>query len=130
MLWLPRLANALLPHLAPQQGARGKGTGSLETLWTVTSLIDSVCAEPTQKAYVLLCDTAQAYDTVWRDGMYFILYSYGVRGPLLLMIHAWHTSATMTGMWYGIEGQKSLAHKGFVKGVCLPPYCMWLWLTL
>ena len=49
MLWLPRLAKALLPHLAPQQGARGKGTGSIEALWTVASLIDSVCVEPTQK---------------------------------------------------------------------------------
>ena len=121
MLWLPRLAKALLPHLAPQQGARGKGTGSLETLWTVTSLIDSVCVEPTQKAYVLLCDTAQAYDTVWRDGMYFILYSYGIRGPLLRMIHAWHTSATMTGMWYDIEGQKVPCSQGVRQGCVLAP---------
>ena len=121
MLWLPRLATALLPHIAPQQGAKGKGTGSLETLWTVTTLIDSVCAEPTHKAYVLLCDTALAYDTVWRDGKYLILYSYGVRGPLLRMIHAWHTSATMTGMWYDIEGKKVPCTQGVRQGCVLAP---------
>ena len=99
MMWLPRIAAALLPHLVSQQGSKGKGCGSMESLWTLTSLIDSACAQG-QGNYVhaMFCDTSTAYDTVWRDGMYFTLYSYGIRGPLLRMIQQWHQGATMTGL--------------------------------
>jgi hypothetical protein len=36
-------------------------------------------------------DIEKAFDSVWRDGLYFILHAYGVRGKLLRLIVAWHT---------------------------------------
>ena len=122
MMWLPRIAAALLPHLVSQQGSKGKGCGSMESLWTLTSLIDSACAQG-QGNYVhaMFCDTSTAYDTVWRDGMYFTLYSYGIRGPLLRMIQQWHQGAMMTGLWYDIEGATIPYSQGVRQGCVLAP---------
>ena len=122
MLWLPRLASTLLPHLAPQQGSKGKGSSSLDSLWTLTALIDSACAKaPGTHVHAMFCDTATAYDTVWRDGLYFTLYSYGVRGPMLRMIQQWHQGATMTGLWYDIEGSTIPYSQGVRQGCVLAP---------
>ena len=122
MMWLPRIAAALLPHLVSQQGSKGKGCGSMESLWTLTSLIDSACAQGQgNHVHAMFCDTSTAYDTVWRDGMYFTLYSYGVRGPLLRMIRQWHEGATMTGLWYDIEGATIPYSQGVRQGCVLAP---------
>ena len=69
----------------------------------------------------MFCDTATAYDTVWRDGLYFTLYSYGVRGPMLRMIQQWHQGATMTGLWYDIEGSTIPYSQGVRQGCVLAP---------
>ena len=69
----------------------------------------------------MFCDTTTAYDTVWRDGLYFTLYSYGIRGPLLRMIHKWHQGATMTGLWYDIEGSTIPYSQGVRQGCVLAP---------
>ena len=122
MMWLPRIATALLPHLVSQQGSKGKGCGSMESLWTLTSLIDSACAQGQgNHVHAMFCDTSTAYDTVWRDGMYFTLYSYGIRGPLLRMIQQWHQGATMTGLWYDIEGATIPYSQGVRQGCVLAP---------
>ena len=122
MMWLPRIATTLLPHLVPQQGSKGKGCSAIDSLWTLTALIDSAC-DKAQGAHVhaMFCDTTTAYDTVWRDGLYFTLYSYGIRGPLLRMIHKWHQGATMTGLWYDIEGSTIPYSQGVRQGCVLAP---------
>ena len=122
MLWLPRLEAALKPHIAPQQGLQGRGSGSNESLWTVTALIDRACSQsPPQHVHALFCDTSLAFDGVWRDGLYFILYSYGVRGKMLRMVKSWHDSATMTGLWYDIEGFTIPYSQGVRQGCVLAP---------
>ena len=53
--------------------------------------------------------------------MYFTLYSYGIRGPLLRMIQQWHQGATMTGLWYDIEGATIPYSQGVRQGCVLAP---------
>ena len=96
MLWLPRLEGALRHHLVPEQAGYAPKSGAIEALWTLTTLIDThVSSGPGEHAYTCMADTSQAFDGVWRDGMYSLLYSYGVRGRLLRMIRLWHEGATV-----------------------------------
>ena len=92
MLWLPRLEQILDPHIVPHQMAGKEGASSEEAAWTLASIIDHHTKGQTRKQHMYTCfaDTETAYDTVWRDGLYFLLHAYGVRGPLLRMVVAWH----------------------------------------
>jgi hypothetical protein len=39
--------------------------------------------------HVALTDLEKCYDNIWREGLYFILHSFGVRGAMLLNIKLW-----------------------------------------
>ena len=122
MLWLPRLEKLLRPHLAPEQAGYVPKSGALEALWTLTALIDThVDSGPGSHAYACFADSATAFDLVWRDGLYFILYSYGVRGKLLRMIRLWHEGATATGLWYSAESDCIEFSQGVRQGCVIAP---------
>ena len=94
-------------------------SGAIEALWTLTALIDThVASAPQSHAYACFADTSTAFDSVWRDGMYFVLYSYGVRGKLLRMIKLWHDGATAVGLWYQAQSNKIRYSQG-VRQVCV-----------
>jgi hypothetical protein len=65
--------------------------------------------------------TKEAFDSVWRDGLYFILHAYGVRGKLLRLIVAWHDDATATGLWYQTESSPINYSQGVRQGCILAP---------
>ena len=128
MLWLPRLEKQLRPHLPTEQSGFMPKSGSVEALWTIRALVDThVNAEsgntrtPANRAYACFADTATAFDTVWRDGLYFILYSYGVRGKMLRMIKAWHDSATAIGLWYTAQSNRIQFSQGVRQGCVIAP---------
>ena len=122
MLLLPRLENLLRPHLAPEQAGYVPKSGALEALWTLTALIDThVDSGPGSHVYACFADSQTAFDLVWRDGLYFILYSYGVRGKLLRMIRLWHEGATATGLWYSSESDRVEFSQGVRQGCVIAP---------
>ena len=122
MLWLPRMEALLRKHLAPEQAGYMPGSGAVEALWTLTALIDThVSSAPESHAYACFADTATAFDTVWRDGLYFILHAYGVRGKLLRMIALWHEGATATGMWYAMQSNRIQFSQGVRQGCVIAP---------
>ena len=111
---------------SPEQGGFQKQSGCVESLWTLTALIDCSVAhlkKSGQRAivYTVFCDTKEAFDSVWRDGLYFLLHAYGVRGKLLRFIAAWHTGATATGQWYNAESQPIEYSQGVRQGCVLAP---------
>ena len=125
-LLLPRLQRAIQPYIAPEQGGFQKQSGCVESLWTLTALVDCSLAHlkrsSTKSAiYTIFCDTKEAFDSVWRDGLYFILHAYGVRGKLLRLIAAWHTGATATGLWYNVESEPIQYSQGVRQGCVLAP---------
>ena len=126
-LLLPRLQTALAPHIAPEQGGFQKNSGCTESLWTLAALVDCSIShlrrsDPNKgSVYTIFCDTKEAFDSVWREGLYFILHAYGVRGKLLRMIVAWHTGATATGMWYQTESAPIQYSQGVRQGCVLAP---------
>ena len=125
-LILPRIQNAIQPYIAPEQGGFQKQSGCVESLWTLTALIDCSVAHLKKSGqrgivYTVFCDTKEAFDSVWRDGLYFLLHAYGVRGKLLRFIAAWHTGATATGQWYNAESQPIEYSQGVRQGCVLAP---------
>ena len=125
-LILPRLQEAIQPYIAPEQGGFQKQSGCIESLWTLTALVDCSIAHLKRSGargavYTVFCDTKEAFDSVWREGLYFILHAYGVRGKLLRLIAAWHTGATATGLWYNAESQPIQYSQGVRQGCVLAP---------
>jgi exonuclease III len=122
MLWLPRMEAILRPLLAPEQAGFVPKSGALEALWTLNTVIDTEVSRPGKHhVYACFADTATAFDTVWRDGLYFILYSYGIRGKLLRLIKAWHDGATATGHWYTAESRRIQYSQGVRQGCVIAP---------
>ena len=96
--------------------------GAVEALWTLNTIIDAQCStRGTKHAYACFADTATAFDTVWRDGLYFILYSYGVRGKMLRMIKLWHDGATAIGQWYTATSRTVNFSQGVRQGCVIAP---------
>ena len=58
---------------------------------------------------------------MWRDGLYFILYSYGVKGKLLRMVRLWHEGATAVGLWYKAQSNKIQFSQGVRQGCVIAP---------
>ena len=122
MLWLPRLEKQLRPHLPSEQAGFMPKSGSVEALWTIRALVDvQVNSEARNRAYACFADTATAFDTVWRDGLYFILYSYGVKGKMLRMVKAWHDGATAVGLWYNAQSNRIQFSQGVRQGCVIAP---------
>ena len=75
--------------------------GAIEAFWTLKA---SACKFNTQKnsnkTHVLFCDVEKAFDGVWREGLLFLLYTYGVRGRMLRMLFSWQDGAKAVGLWF------------------------------
>ena len=71
--------------------------------------------------HALFCDASLAFDKTSRDGLYFTLNSSGILGKMLRMTKLWHDSATMTGLWYAIEGATIPYSQGVRQGCVLAP---------
>ena len=78
----PELTDKLQPHITKHQGAFQKGTGALEQAWLATQLLQER-REQGIETHAALTDLEKCYDTVWREGLYFLLYSYGVQGDMM-----------------------------------------------
>ena len=110
-------------HLVTEQGCGQKGQGAPEHLWAFIDLMEEgmVGGEvdgETPGAYALFADVANAYDQVWRDGLYLTLYSMGIRGAMWHMIQEWLNNAEACTTWNGVRGGYSGPGGGPSARVC------------
>ena len=68
-----------------------------------------------------LTDLEKCYDNIWREGLYFILHSFGVRGAMLLNIKLWVESTVAFPVWNGVECPKVVPREGLKQGCVLSP---------
>jgi hypothetical protein len=120
MVWLPKLTSKLAPWIGRHQGAFQKGTGALEQAWMCMELIREK-VEGGGEAHVALTDLEKCYDNIWREGLYFILHSFGVRGAMLLNIKLWVESTVAFPVWNGVECPKVVPREGLKQGCVLSP---------
>ena len=120
MVWLPSLTRKLQPHISGHQGAFQKGTGALEQAWLAAQLLQDR-REQGLETHAALTDLEKCYDTVWREGLYFLLYSYGVQGDMLRNIRGWIEETKATPEWNGTVGRTVTPKEGLKQGCCLSP---------
>ena len=88
MVWLPSPTDKLQPHITKHQGAPQKATGALEQAWLATQLLQEG-REQGIGTHAALTDLEECYDTVWREGLYFLLYSSGIQGDMRRGTKSW-----------------------------------------
>ena len=130
--WLPRLVRLATPAIGKEQGCGRKKQGSLEHLWALTEVLED-CMEgrdghASKGVYALFADVSKAYDQVWRDGLFLILYAQGLRGNLWQLIQAWLGGAVASTEWNGVQGPEVQLQQGVRQGCVLSPilYCIFI----
>ena len=128
---LPRLAAKVGPHLVVEQGCAKPGQGHLEHLWAFMSMAEDAMEQGEENGsgmFAMFADAHKAYDQVWRDALYLILYTQGVRGKLLGSIQSWLNGAVAVAQWHGVQGPGVALEQGLRQGCVLSPilYCAFI----
>ena len=74
-----------------------------------------------KKAYVALLDVQKAFDTVWHNGLFYKLYSYGIKGHTWRILRKWYQSTTCTVLWDGEQSHPFNIKQGVKQGAVLSP---------
>ena len=125
MVLLPRLAAKVGPHLIVEQGCAKPGQGHLEHLWAFMSMAEDAMEQGEENGsgmFAMFADAHKAYDQVWRDALYLILYTQGVRGKLLGSIQSWLNGAVAVTQWHGVQGPEVALEQGLRQGCVLSPF--------
>ena len=107
VVWLPRVMRVLSPSLVVEQGCAKQGQGAQGHLWAFLSLAEDsiqVLDGEGEGLCALFADVHKAYNQVWRDGLFLILYTQGLRGNLWQLIQAWLGGAVASTEWNGAQG--------------------------
>ena len=120
IVWLPSLTDKLQPHITKHQGTFQKGTGALEQAWLATQLLQERRAQGIE-THVALTDLEKCYDTVWREGLYFLLYNYSVQSNMLRNTNRWLEHTRAIPEWNGTVGKGVTPREGLKQGCCLSP---------
>ena len=76
--------------LTPNQSGFRQGDLTVNQLLYITHQIYTAFEEyPTCETRALFLDISTAFDKVWHDGLVFKLKTYGITGPLLLLIESY-----------------------------------------
>ena len=84
--------------------------------------------EAGKHVHAFFADVHTAYDQVWREGIYYALYTMGVRGRLWRFVQQQLDAATATPKWNGTVGRTTTLEQGLVQGCVLIPilYCAFI----
>ena len=74
-----------------------------------------------KKAYVALLDVQKAFDTVWHNGLFHKLYSYGIKDHAWQILRKWYQSTTSTVLWDGEQSHPFNIKQGVKQGAVLSP---------
>ena len=108
MVWLPSLTDIT------------KHQGALEQARLATRLLQER-REHDIETHVTLTDLEKCHDTSWREGLYFLLYIYGVQGDMLRNIKSWIENTRPIPEWNGTVGKGVTPREGLKQGCCLSP---------
>ena len=79
--------------LTPNQSGFLQGDSTVNQLLYITRQICTAFEEyPTLETRAVFLDISKAFDKVWHDGLVFKLKTYGITGPLLLLIESYLSS--------------------------------------
>ena len=77
------------------------GRGCVDNIYTLNELVQGTLKEG-KETYAFFLDVQKAYDSVWRNGLWFKLWEFGVRGKMWRVITRMYESsksAVLYLMW-------------------------------
>ena len=108
--------------LTPNQSGFRQGDSTVNQLLYITHLIYTAFEEyPTRETRAVFLDISKAFDKVWHDGLVFKLKTYGITGPLLLLIESYLSSRQQHVILNGKSSDWSFITAGVPQGSVLSP---------
>jgi len=96
---LLRLQAADIPDLIhPLQGGFKPSVSCLHTAFIFQEAVKHL-REQKKKAFVALLDVQKAFDTVWHNGLFHKLITYGVRDHTWRILRKWYESSACAVLW-------------------------------
>ena len=77
--------------ISDNQGATCKGLSQINSSMLVQETISHVCKND-ENLYVTFFDTKKAFDTVWLNGLFFMLFCAGIKGKLWRLLLVSYTN--------------------------------------
>ena len=108
--------------LTPNQSGFRHGDSTVNQLLYITHLIYTAFEEyPTRETRAVFLDISKAFDKVLYDGLVFKLKTYGITGPLLLLIESYLSSRQQRVILNGKSSNWSFITAGDPQGSVLGP---------
>ena len=108
--------------LTPNQSGFRHGDSTVNQLLYITHLIYTAFEEyPTRETRAVFLDISKAFDKVWHDGLVFKLKTFGITGPLLLLIESYLSSRQQRVILNGKYSDWSFITAGVPQGSVLGP---------
>ena len=120
------LNNRLVMHLDKggalhegQAGFRVK-RGCVDNIYTLNELVQGRLREG-KDTYTFFLDVQKAYETVWRNGLWFKLWEFGVRGEMWRVIKRMYESSKSAVLLDGEQSEAFDLEQGVAQGCSLSP---------
>ena len=116
--------------LTPNQSGFRHGDSTVNQLLYITHLIYTAFEEyPTRETRVVFLDISKAFDKVLYDGLVFKLKTYGITGPLLLLIESYLSSRQQRVILNGKSSNWSFITAGDPQGSVLGPLFFFIYIN-
>ena len=102
-----------------QAGFRVK-RGCVDNIYTLNELVQGRLREG-KDTYAFFLDVQKAYDTVWRNGLWFKLWEFGVRGKMWRVIKRMYESSKSAVLLDGEQSEAFDLEQGVAQGCSLSP---------
>ena len=112
--------------LTPDQSGFRQGDSTVNQLLYITHQIYSAFEEyPTCETCAVILYISTAFDKVWHDGLVFKLKTYGITGPLLVLIEPYLSSCQESVIVNGKSSDLSVTTAVVHQGSVLRPLFSW-----
>jgi hypothetical protein len=117
-----RLQSHAGPMLHIQQAGFTQHRGCPENIFTLTECASFRYYHQNKSTYILFCDLAKAYDSVWRNGLYYkMIHEYHIPSHFVNIIMQIYSSVQCCILYDGITSTTFTAYKGLLQGSVLSP---------
>jgi len=116
----------LQPHVSGmlhvQQAGFTHQRGCPEQIFTLMECASYRYYHQFKSTYILFCDLAKAYDSVWRNGMYYkMIHEFQLPPHFVNIIRQIYSSVRCCILYEGVTSITFTAHKGLLQGSVLSP---------
>jgi hypothetical protein len=117
-----RLLHHVQPLLHVQQAGFTQQRGCPENIFTLTECASFRYYHQNKSTYILFCDLAKAYDSVWRNGLYYkMINEYSIPPHFVNIIMQIYSSVQCCILYEGTTSTTFTPYRGLLQGSVLSP---------